>query len=134
MGGVQCVEVWESRLDKTVAVENPIFKFSKLFTAMYYTELWSTFRFLLKEDFKTLFLKSSFQIRIGIWKDKGHICKWRKPCLEFTIDVYHSSEIRCFCLMKWPGKTLQNLPYFIYTKTQSFFFHFSFHATLFFPL
>ena len=36
--------------------------------------------------------------------------------------------------MKWPGETLQNLPYFIYTKTQSCFFHFSFRATLFFPL
>ena len=44
----------------------------------------------------------------------------------------HSSEIRCFCLMKWPSETLQNLPYFIYMKTQSCFFHFSFHVTLFF--
>ena len=24
----------------------------------------------------------------------------------------HSSEIRGLCLMKWPSKTLQNLPYF----------------------
>ena len=33
--------------------------------------------------------------------------------------------------MKWPGKTLQNLPYFIYTKTQNCFFHFSLRAILF---
>ena len=28
-------------------------------------------------------------------------------------DSNHSSEIRGLCLMTWPGKTLQNLPYFI---------------------
>ena len=36
--------------------------------------------------------------------------------------------------MKCPSEMLQNLPYFIYTKTQSCFVHFSFRATLFFPL
>ena len=46
----------------------------------------------------------------------------------------HSSELRGFCLMKWPGEMLQNLPYFIYTKTQICFFRFSFHATLLFSL
>ena len=46
----------------------------------------------------------------------------------------HSSEIRGLYLMKCPRETLQNLLYFIYTKTQSCFSHFSFHATLFFPL
>ena len=30
--------------------------------------------------------------------------------------------------------TWQNLPYFINSKTQSCFFHFSFRATLFYPL
>ena len=45
----------------------------------------------------------------------------------------HSSEIRGLCLMKWPGETLQNLPYLINMKTQSLF-RFSFHPTLFFPL
>ena len=43
----------------------------------------------------------------------------------------HSSEIRGLCLMKWPSKTLQNLPYFIYMKTQSCFSRFSFLATYF---
>ena len=33
-----------------------------------------------------------------------------------------------------PCEKLQFLPYFVYTKTQSFFFHFSFHAILFFSL
>ena len=46
----------------------------------------------------------------------------------------HSSEIKGFCLMKWPSETLQNLPYFIYTKTQSCFFRFLFQATLLFSL
>ena len=49
------------------------------------------------------------------------------------VKIYHSSEIRDLCLMKWHGEMLQNLTYFIYTKTQSCFFHFSFRATLFFP-
>ena len=49
-----------------------------------------------------------------------------------TYFYIHSSEIRGLCLMKWPAKMLQNLPCFIYTKTQSCFFHFSFHATLLF--
>ena len=46
----------------------------------------------------------------------------------------HSSEIRSFCLIKWPCEMFQNLTYFIYTKTQRCFFHFSFCATLFFSL
>ena len=48
--------------------------------------------------------------------------------------ILHSSEIRGLCLIKWPGKTLQNLLYFIYTKAQISFFHFSFRATLYFYL
>ena len=36
--------------------------------------------------------------------------------------------------MKSSSKMLQNLPYFIHTKIQSCFFHFSFRATLFFPI
>ena len=48
---------------------------------------------------------------------------------------FHSSEKRGLCLMKSSSETLQNLPYFIYyMKTQSRFFHFSFHATLIFSL
>ena len=43
---------------------------------------------------------------------------------------FHSSEIRGLCLMKWPGETLQNLPYLIYAKTQISFFLFSFCTTL----
>ena len=46
--------------------------------------------------------------------------------------LVHSSEKRGLCLMKWPGEMLQNLPYFIYMKTQSCFFHFSFRATSYF--
>ena len=43
--------------------------------------------------------------------------------------LMHTSEIRGFCLMKWPSsETLQNLLFFIYlnTKAQSGFFHFLF--------
>ena len=48
---------------------------------------------------------------------------------------FHSSEKKRFMrLMKSSSKMLQNLPYFIYTKTQSCFFHFSFRATLVFLL
>ena len=46
---------------------------------------------------------------------------------------YHSSQFHSLCLTKSSSETLQNLPYFIYTKTQSCFFHFSFSATLLFP-
>ena len=35
-----------------------------------------------------------------------------KNLFELTL-LRHSSEIRGLCLMKWPGETLQNLPYFI---------------------
>ena len=35
----------------------------------------------------------------------------------------HSSEKRGLCLMKSSSKMLQNLPYIIYMKTQSYFFH-----------
>ena len=35
--------------------------------------------------------------------------------------------------MKSSSEMLQNLPYFIYTKTQSCFFRFLFRATLYFP-
>ena len=59
------------------------------------------------------------------------VVKWMHFKVFFTTN--HSSEIRGLCLMKWPIKILQNLPYFIYTKTQSCFFHFSFYTTLFFP-
>ena len=33
----------------------------------------------------------------------------------------HSSEIRGLCLMKWPSKTLQNLPHFWNMKTRRVF-------------
>ena len=58
---------------------------------------------------------------------------WKTRDLQ-KYKAVHSSEIRGLCLMKCPSKTLQNLLYFIHTKTQSCFFHFSFRATLFFPL
>ena len=69
------------------------------------------------------------------------VLKKKKSFIEFYMifDIVshyarHSSEIRGLCLMKWPDKILQNLPYFIYMmKTQSCFFHFSFYATLFYP-
>ena len=44
----------------------------------------------------------------------------------------HSSQFQGLCLTKSSSETLQNLPHFVYTKTQSFFFHFSFRATLVF--
>ena len=67
---------------------------------------------------------------------------WEIPnislCKELVMDRvvlwYHSSEIGGYCLSFWPPKMLQNLLYFYEKKTQSCFFHFSFHATLFFPL
>ena len=48
--------------------------------------------------------------------------------------VCHSSQFQSLCSTKRSSEMLQNLPYFIYTKSQSYFFHFSFRATLFFPL
>ena len=58
------------------------------------------------------------------------ICNSPKPdCL------FHSSQFQGMCSTKSSSETLQNLPYFIYsTKTQSCFFRFSFHATLYFYL
>ena len=45
----------------------------------------------------------------------------------------HSSQFQGLCLMKSSREMLQNLPYFWNMKTHVVFFHFSFHATLFFP-
>ena len=36
--------------------------------------------------------------------------------------IYHSSEIRGLCLIKWPNETIQNLSYFWKTKTCVGFF------------
>ena len=58
---------------------------------------------------------------------------WNKTCKLLTCTI-HSSEIRALWLMKWTIKMLQNLPYFIYMKTQSCYFRFSFRDTLFFSL
>ena len=38
---------------------------------------------------------------------------------QLIVTTYHSSEIRSLCLMKCPSEMLQNLTYFIYTKTQN---------------
>ena len=46
----------------------------------------------------------------------------------------HSSQFQSLCSTKSSSKTLENLPYFICTKTQSCCFRFSFRATLFFSL
>ena len=62
------------------------------------------------------------------------LCIWKKNSSILYCLQLHSSEIRGLCLMKCPSEMLQNLPYFIYTKTQSWFFHFSFCATLIFSL
>ena len=32
---------------------------------------------------------------------------------QFKLSTGHSPEISCFCLMKWPGETFQNLLYFM---------------------
>ena len=42
----------------------------------------------------------------------------------------HSSQFQSLCSTKSPSETLQNLSYFMHTKTQSCFFRFSFRATL----
>ena len=56
-----------------------------------------------------------------------------RKCL--IIFMSHSSEIKGLCLMKWLSETLQNLPYFMYTKTQSCFFpFFIYNAILLFSL
>ena len=55
-----------------------------------------------------------------------------KTTFSIKAEQNHSSEKSGLCLMKSSSKALQNLAYFIYTKTQSCFFHFSFRATLFF--
>ena len=51
---------------------------------------------------------------------------WRKKMIRHHHQ--HSSVITGLYLMKSSSKMLQNLPYFIYLKTQSCFFCFSFHA------
>ena len=48
--------------------------------------------------------------------------------LACVMNQQEAPEKRGLCSMKSSSKMLQNLPYFIYTKT-----HFSFRATLFFP-
>ena len=67
---------------------------------------------------------------------KGICCRLSSPFKTWYNGQQqnHSSEINGLCLMKWPSETLHILPYFIYTKTQSCFFHFPFNATLLFPL
>ena len=66
---------------------------------------------------------------------KGNISfRWENMYTNVIMYMYnivgHSSEIWGLCLMKWPGKTVQNLPYFIYMKTQRCFLHYSFHFML----
>ena len=48
---------------------------------------------------------------------------WVLRCAPSSL-IIHSSEIRGLCWMKCLSEILQNLPYFIYMKTQSCFFHF----------
>ena len=47
-------------------------------------------------------------------------------------NTLHSSEIRGLCLMKWPSKMLQNLPYFWNTPSHVTFFVFHFMLLYFF--
>ena len=71
-----------------------------------------------------------------------HVCNLAKKLnmllecqMHFVLNVFfHSSQFQSLCLTKSSNETLQNLPYFIYTKTQSCFFRFSFRATLYFSL
>ena len=44
--------------------------------------------------------------------------------------ILHSSQFQGLYFTKSSNETLQNVPYFIYTKTKSCFFHFSCRATL----
>ena len=52
----------------------------------------------------------------------------------FPLLLCHSSRFQSLCSTKCFSNTLQNLPYFIYAKTQSCFFCFSSWATLYFSL
>ena len=56
-----------------------------------------------------------------------------KPLMIYAT-IFHSSQFQGLCLTKNSSETLQNLPYFIHTKTWSCFFCFSFCATLCFSL
>ena len=74
---------------------------------------------------------------VEIWR-KVDVCKGKYLLYtQYNGIAYHSSEIRGLCLMKWPCKTLQNLPYFwntISDNTHSFFgFRFSFSCYFIFP-
>ena len=42
-------------------------------------------------------------------REKEYLCEWL-----WSLQIHFSSEIRGFCLIKWPGKTHQNLPYLLY--------------------
>ena len=64
---------------------------------------------------------------------KIHIFSPEKRTVCYPVRRKHSYRFQGLCLTKRSSETLQNLPYFIYTITQSCFFHFSFRATLFFP-
>ena len=65
-----------------------------------YLVMWSSFKIY---NFNFEFL------RPRIWLDYLKQQNWKS--------FEHSSEIRGLCLMKWPSKSLQNLPYFWNMKT-----------------
>ena len=58
--------------------------------------------------------------RLPIWTHSG--IEIEKIVLKTYSLIYHSSEIRDLCLMKWPSEMLQNLQYFWNTKTYVVFF------------
>ena len=73
-----------------------------------------------------------WNVSLSILRSQMNLSTMEMILGSHKIDNIHSSEIRSLCLVKWLSETLQNLPYFIHTKTQSCFFSFSFCAALFF--
>ena len=84
------------------------------------------------EEYLTLVSDKSFR--------KSYLQLWSDENVEqMTMEdaknslVMHSSQFQSLCSTKSSSETLQNLPYFIYTKILSCFFQLSLHTTLFFP-
>ena len=75
------------------------------------------------------FLKSGTYAKVHIFCSSSpyQVCRYGIP--KKKLIGSHSSEKRGLRLMKCSSETLQNLPCFMYIKTQSCFFRFSFLAS-----
>ena len=85
----------------------------------------------LCEDFKIAHQLSLKNCSCQLIREKKRRFQFLEDAVQHQPTYSNTREIRGLCLMKLHSKMLQNLPYFIYNKTQSCFFHFSFHASLF---